>query len=244
MEKTLIVALHGFLGGPEDWSGWYRHYGLGRKLDAVALWFDPYLNSTLSLAEWTKGFMARIREEKAKGFAIELWGYSMGGRLALGALLEDPELFSKGVIISANPGLEDSKERQQRLERDEHWAEKFRHQDWTSLMREWHQQPVFFELEAVDNSVKRQEKDFDRERLALALSQWSVALQPNYWPRLESLPPNVEWHVGSLDKTYLEIGQRVLTHNPGVILKIHSNRGHRLLMNPNETVRHHDPGSS
>lgn len=230
MENTLVIALHGFLGLTSDWQSWRAHHAPTKNFWPIDLWNDPSLNSELPLATWTKVFLDVCREKHQQSHNLELWGYSMGGRLALGALVAEPSLFSKAVILSANPGLEQDSERVARRKSDHDWAEKFRHQEWTSLMREWHSQPVLQEPHSVDNSVIRRENSFDRERLAQGLVNWSLAEQPNHWPQLNKITSTIDWHVGAFDKKYLEIGQRVATSYPKVQLVIHPDRGHRLIV--------------
>jgi 2-succinyl-6-hydroxy-2,4-cyclohexadiene-1-carboxylate synthase len=230
MDQKLIVALHGFLGLPSDWTAWHHEREPETHLWAINLWNDPQLNASLSLSQWTSTFVAIMSTKVKNGFSIELWGYSMGGRLALGALLAAPDLFQKAMILSANPGLEDDSERSLRSQRDHVWADKFLQNDWLSVVNEWEQQPVLLEPETVQKTIHRREKDFDRTRLAQALIHWSIAKQPYYWPKLKDLELPIEWHVGEFDKTYLGIGQRAKTLNPKINLMVHLNRGHRLLL--------------
>ncbi|MEY4617499.1 MAG: hypothetical protein RJB66_2459 [Pseudomonadota bacterium] len=230
MENTLVIALHGFLGLPEDWTPWRIQNAANKHFLAPNLWTDSELHCSLSLADWTKVFLDFCRAKKAEGYHLELWGYSMGGRLALGALVEDSALFEKAVIISANPGLETENERDSRLQRDLTWAEKFRHQNWESLMTEWHSQPVLLEPNTVDKPVVRKENKFDRDGLAEGLAHWSLGRQPNYWPQLPTISSSLEWHVGALDKTYVSIAERVKERCSKVQLVVHPERGHRLIL--------------
>jgi 2-succinyl-6-hydroxy-2,4-cyclohexadiene-1-carboxylate synthase len=230
METKLVVALHGFLGLPEDWEAWHQGRCPDAELLALDLWRHPELNSTLSLSEWTNAFISWAQGLRASYGSIELWGYSMGGRLALGALVMAPSLFTRTVICSANPGLQDPRERLSRKERDSVWSKKFREQEWPSLMQEWHQQPVLQEPTTVDKSVHRQEKDFNRERLALAMENWSIAEQPSYWESIQTLNLPMEWHVGAFDHVYLDIGEKLALSNSHIQLHIHANRGHRVIL--------------
>lgn len=232
MDNTLVIALHGFLGLPEDWNTW-RQLNAGHKsFLALNLWTHPQLNSSLTWPAWQQAFIEFAEQQQQAGWRLELWGYSMGGRLALGSLLSAPQLFEKAVIVSANPGLESERERSARRQSDWQWTEKFRQQDWHSLMSEWHSQAVLQEPSSspiVDKPVHRQEKDFSRERLAESLVHWSLAEQPNYWPQLATSSVPIDWHVGSHDQKYLAIGERAQKGNALIQLKVHANRGHRLL---------------
>ncbi len=230
MENAVVIALHGFFGLPSDWHQWHQTYAPQKKLVAINLWNDERLNASLSLREWTDAFIKMVQTDFPEKTSVELWGYSMGGRLALGALLEAPELFSRAMILSANPGLKKEVDRESRLQRDLEWARKIKTQEWNSLMQDWHQQPVLQEPPSVDNSVYRRESDYSRDQLTQALMNWSVAKQPNYWPGLSKLQIPIEWHVGSFDQTYKAIGTEAATLNSKIQLVVHQDRGHRVLV--------------
>jgi 2-succinyl-6-hydroxy-2,4-cyclohexadiene-1-carboxylate synthase len=59
----------------------------------------------------------------------------MGGRLAMHALLESPELWSAAILVSANPGLPaaDHPGRAQRMASDESWARRFESDPWEQV---------------------------------------------------------------------------------------------------------------
>lgn len=229
MEKTLIIALHGFLGLPSDWEQWHQRNAPHHQILTPSLWSDPLLNCNFSFNEWTHNFISAVTKFRQQGFQVELWGYSMGGRLALHALMAAPDLFKKAMIISANPGLETEELRTDRLKKDLIWSEKFATQEWNSLMQEWNQQPVLLESAVLSPKFQRHEVDFNRLSLSKALNHWSIARQKNFWPELSSLKLPIEWHVGALDSIYLNMAQRAAQLNPHIQLMIHENSGHRLL---------------
>jgi len=248
LETNLIYALHGFLGLPSDWETWRKKLvPSDSRFISIDLWNDPILNCSLSFSDWTKAFINQVKLQihgvNSHPCKISLWGYSMGGRLALSALTQAPELFHHAMILSANPGLDDQLERVNRLQKDLEWAEKFLSQDlpWSLLMEEWDQQPVFNLPDAMGDSPKplvnfesatkfyRKETDFDRTRLAMALDHWSIARQPNLWLDLNKINFPIDWHVGSLDEKYVAIAKRAQSVNSLIRLTIHKNRGHRLL---------------
>lgn len=184
----MIVALHGFLGLPADWKSALA----GREdIHTVDLWahlrairaegsavidmeFDAF-------AAWTSLFVREIETLiERTGTKPVLLGYSMGGRLALHALVARPELFESAVIVSANPGLVHADEKAARLANDKAWAERFRHEEWREVLRKWNAQGVlaFPPSVAPHERVElvRDERDFDRESLAQAMEAWSLAI--------------------------------------------------------------------
>src|SRR5206468_7878445 len=106
-----------------------------------------------------------------------LLGYSLGGRLALQALLNGAR-YQRAVFISTRIApAEEGRE-----QRDEQWAQRFEHDDWETLMRDWDAQPLF-----GGHSMARREADFDRRELARQLREWSPAALPPAEPRLHEL---------------------------------------------------------
>lgn len=235
MEKTIIIALHGFLGLPTDWKAWWQKHGPPHaELIPINLWTHPTLNSSLSFADWTEAFIEEVQSitRNKNSPSIEVWGYSMGGRLALSAITRAPYLFKRAVILSANPGIENDSERDERLKNDLVWANKFLTLDWNLLMQEWNDQLVF-QIKSSEGNVfaptMRSEASFDRTRLSQALDHWSLARQPNFWPLIQPLNIPLIWHVGALDAKYVSIAQKLKQLNPHLDLHTHNNSGHRLL---------------
>src|SRR5258706_16250784 len=110
----VITALHGFLGQGSDWD-FLRDAGFAvdtPPLDAIPSHGDVLL------------------------------GYSLGGRLALQALLGGAH-YGRAIVVSAGLGIEDETARAARRAADEVWARRFEHDDWPMLMRDWNAQPVF-----------------------------------------------------------------------------------------------------
>lgn len=144
-----------------------------------------------------------------------LIGYSMGGRLALHIL--ERETFAKAVIVSAGLNAPDP----ERLARDEAWARRFETGEWSSLMRDWHAQPVF-----GGHVVERREEDFDRGELARQLREWSPAVLPP--PRLEAIETPILWVAGARDTRYAEVARTAVARLPHAELWICPDAGHRV----------------
>src|ERR1700733_9757644 len=101
-------ALHGFLGKPEDWGGLNQGV-LDGGLEAV----DLYDFSLSSLEEWAEQFNRYVQDDSARCNRC-LIGYSLGGRLALHSLLQNPFLWDAAILISTHCGLESEEKKQER----------------------------------------------------------------------------------------------------------------------------------
>lgn len=190
----MIVALHGFLGRPADWD-FLRDAGLdvdARQLDDIPRSGDTIL------------------------------GYSMGGRLALHALLEGAR-YRRAVIVSAGLGIESEAERAARREADELWARRFETENWESVMSDWNAQPLF----GGDIRVRR-ERDYDRAAVVKALRVHSPAALPPLAPRLHEIAIPVLWIAGERDTKYVAEGRRAVELLPDAKLSICPGAAHRV----------------
>ena len=190
----MIVALHGFLGRPADWD-FLRDAGLdvdARELDDVPASGDTIL------------------------------GYSMGGRIALHALL-DGARYNRAVIISAGLGIEGDAERATRREGDEKWARRFEHDDWESVLRDWNAQPLFGGHVPV-----RRERDYDRSRVVDAMRRWSPGVLEPLAPRLSEITLPVLWIAGERDAKYVAEGRKAVERLPNAELWVCPTAAHRV----------------
>ena len=140
-------------------------------------------------------------------------GYSMGGRRALA---EAPR-FGKAVIVSAGINAPDPARRL----RDEAWAQRFEHESWDALMRDWNAQPVF-----GGHQVVRRERDYDRRELARALREWSPSVMTP--PALETIATPILWIAGAEDEKYVAVARSAVAQLPNAELWICPHAGHRV----------------
>jgi 2-succinyl-6-hydroxy-2,4-cyclohexadiene-1-carboxylate synthase len=190
----MIVALHGFLGRPADWN-FLREAGFdvdARELDDVPLSGDTIL------------------------------GYSMGGRVALHALL-DGARYKRAVIVSAGLGIEGEEERAARRKADETWTRRFESDEWETVLRDWNAQPLFGGHVPV-----RRERDYDRMRVVHAMRRWSPGELPPLAPRLHEITIPVLWTAGGRDAKYVAEGRRAVSLLPNGELWICPGAAHRV----------------
>jgi 2-succinyl-6-hydroxy-2,4-cyclohexadiene-1-carboxylate synthase len=190
----MIVALHGFLGRPADWD---------------------FLRDA--------GFDVDARElDDVPGSGDTILGYSMGGRIALHALLEGAR-YNRAVIISAGLGIEGQAERATRREGDEQWARRLEHDDWESVLRDWNAQPLFGGHVPV-----RRERHYDRSRVVDAMRRWSPGVLEPLAPRLSEITIPVLWIAGERDAKYVTEGERAVAKLPDGELWVCPAAAHRV----------------
>lgn len=204
-----IIALHGFLGLPSDFTN------IHPSLTANDLWASP----AVPFSEWATAF-----NERHQAHPI-LMGYSLGGRLALHALLDNPAQWQAAIFVSTHPGLQTQEERTQRLLNDLRWKEKFLHQDWQALMDEWNGQAVF----KNHSHPLREERHYTRSRLADALDTWSLGRQAHHAETLAALSIPILWVVGEEDVKFVQLAKGLRFAHPQSKIVIVPKAGHRIL---------------
>lgn len=205
----ILVAVHGFLGQPSDWELLFKKArAFNLECQAVDLQQDySEIRKGDFFNLWADSFAARIQ-----GRPI-LLGYSMGGRLAMHALIRHPHRFSGAILISSNPGLsvDAISERSARIDRDEKWAlrldaiaHSLEGEAWESFLEDWNQQSVF--LGGTENFQRRKE-DYNPSILAGQMRSWSLGNQRDLLPELSDLEIPILWIVGEQDSKYLALSQ-------------------------------------
>jgi len=175
----MIYALHGGVGMARDW----HDFSIGMKncgegVARVDLW--KFLSCCpMPINEFGAAFNREVQ-----GDGNVLLGYSMGGRLALHALLDDPKRWRAAVIVSSHIGLVDE-DRLPRQVDDAHWAAMALTGDWDTFLSKWNRQEVCF-------------------------MDWSLGMQSDLFERLEEVSCPVLWVVGERDLKFCEIGKKAV----------------------------------
>ncbi len=218
----MIWALHGAVGRAADWRafaaglpsgfGGVRRLDLWRFLDCCPMPLKAFGNA---LCEE----IVRIDPQPV------LLGYSMGGRLALHALLDKPSAWKAAIIVSAHPGLTSEAERSARREQDAEWSSMALKSDWPDFLAQWNAQSV---LGDAGDLSDRGDLKSRRASIARSFVDWSLGAQADLVPRLEKIPCPVLWVTGERDERFTELGREAVTKLPQGELKIVANCGHRV----------------
>lgn len=234
----MIIALHGFLGRPVDWN-WLSD-SVNETVSARDLFEDVFsiqsddksknLKSThehCAFSQWATLLNSSaedfLREAKEKPLLL---GYSMGGRLAMHALIERPDLYRGAVLVSSHPGLKCTEERALRLETDLKWAKRFAEENWSEVLSDWNAQGVL-QTPALKNSFDRKEEQFNRKALSLAMNHWSLGRQRDLRHELTKLDIPLFYVTGENDEKFTHLIQN-LQLGSGHRHVIISKAGHRV----------------
>ncbi|BDS06171.1 putative 2-succinyl-6-hydroxy-2,4-cyclohexadiene-1-carboxylate synthase [Oceaniferula spumae] len=217
----MIWALHGAVGRAADWRDFatamreggeeVRRLDLWRFLDCCPMPLKTF-GDTLATE------ISRIDPSPT------LVGYSMGGRLALHALLAQPKFCKAAVIISAHPGLTDENECRQRREHDAEWSARALKGEWSEFLDQWNQQGV---LEGVEMPERLSLKD-RRASIARSFVDWSLGAQQDLTPRLSEIQCPVKWITGERDAKFTEIAAEAVQNLKNAEHVIVPDCGHRV----------------
>lgn len=238
LDKTQIFALPGFLGVPQDWDPVFQAIQKTQPdWDLIAVDLrDPQIGPNLMLRDWGQEFNAWA---DAKGPAERriLVGYSMGGRLALHALLEGKSVWQNAIFLSTNPGMSTTDETEMRVKSDLHWAEKFKTENFSNVMNEWNQQPVFA---GSSNEPVRKSQDYPKDFLALCLANWSLGRQDDFRDKIFKTKTPQMWIAGERDIKFARMMkefemERSSMHNH-LLFEVIEDASHRLIFDQPELI--------
>lgn len=221
---TECWCLHGAMGSANDWREFghavARH---GIETRAVDLWRH------LDCCPMPMMEFGRVLNAECCGLARGvgrkpvLLGYSMGGRLALHALLDENPPWQAAIIVGAHPGLASEAERIARREGDAEWGARALQGDWREFLTDWNAQPV------LADSVKNPPPSSQRRReIARSFIDWSLGAQESLWDELPNIRVPVLWVVGERDEKFCAIAERAVALIPNGKLVVISDAGHRV----------------
>ncbi len=210
----MIWALHGMVGDPTDWD-FLRPALPGLRTPLLWAEVDRY-------TPWAFQFTKKVRQIDPEPILL---GYSMGGRLALHAMLAAPDLFRAAIIISAHTGLADRETRQLRWRQDDEWAKKLRSLPWETFLRIWNDQAVF---NGVDIPGGRLTTFKWRQGIIRSFDCWGLSRQENLLPKLGHLKLPVLWISGTMDTSYTDLARGAVATLPNARHALIPQAGHRV----------------
>ena len=111
-----IWCLHGSLQTAAVWKA--IDHAIETKFGPVQVEaVNLYENEYESFGHWREQFYKKV-DQQTKGEHSLLLGYSMGGRLAMDAVVNKPGLWRGGILGGADPGLISDDERRKQLQKD------------------------------------------------------------------------------------------------------------------------------
>ena len=186
---------------------------------------DLYHEISHSLEGWAQDFCVRIKQESPveKPFLL---GYSLGGRLAMHAYINEPDLWSGLIIVSADPGGHNAQQKEHLLQQDLLWSERFRKERVETLLLEWDQASVFSQR---PNQAPRNIDQLDAEKISKLISVYSKGRQEDLIAKLRyKRQAPILFLSGIEDQKYSVIGQNFERCCPHMYHQNIADAGHRV----------------
>jgi 2-succinyl-6-hydroxy-2,4-cyclohexadiene-1-carboxylate synthase len=135
-------------------------------------------------------------------------GYSMGGRLALGAAVAGHAEIRRLVLIGASPGIADAHERDERRRADAALADRIEAIGVDAFLDEWLATPLFASLPPDRSGLEHRRRN-TAGGLARSLRLLGTGEQESSWHRLGDVTIPVLVVAGALDQKFTDIGHRM-----------------------------------
>lgn len=211
-----MLLLHGFTGDSSTWAQLAENLCLERtcimpdivghgKTDSPE---NGLLYEIENVANHLKKILDTLKVEQ-----VDLLGYSMGGRLALAFAVKYPERVRRLILESASPGIKSEEERLERRQKDEQLAMFILEKGVRVFVDYWEKIPLFasqLSLSSITKkAIREQRLKNSPSGLANSLLYMGTGSQPSYWDELIHLPMEVLYIVGSLDKKFCLLANKM-----------------------------------
>lgn len=174
---------------------------------------------------------------------ISLYGYSMGGRLALATAVAYPERVQQLLLESASPGLASPVERQTRIQQDRALADRIEREGIPAFVDYWQQIPLWHSQQQLPTAVRQQQRQQRLQNrahgLANSLRGMGSGAQPSLWPALPGLSMPVSLLVGELDAKFTAVNRQMAQLLPQASLQIVPGAGHTVHLEQPTAVAAH-----
>lgn len=165
------------------------------------------------------------------GEAPDVFGYSMGGRLALDAVLRGALPHRRLALLGAAPGLADPHARAERRAADALLAERLEREGTAAFLHTWGAQPMFAHLrrrlgEPAWKRLQRRRAEAPPEGLAAALRGLGTGEMDDATPGLSDCAAPTLCIAGAEDEKFVTIGRTLAAALPRGRFATVENAGH------------------
>jgi 2-succinyl-6-hydroxy-2,4-cyclohexadiene-1-carboxylate synthase len=205
-------VLHGFAGGPRAFASFFP----GAQAPEL-----PGHGSAPDASSWEEA-VERLRPDGE----VELFGYSMGARLALALALRHPGSVARLTLESGTAGIEDAGERARRKQEDDALATFIETEGMEKFVDRWEQHPTLASLRPFAARLRPERLAHRPSGLASALRQLGTGAQPSLWGGLADLRVPVRLIAGARDEKFAALARRMHELLPRADLVIVPDCGH------------------
>jgi 2-succinyl-6-hydroxy-2,4-cyclohexadiene-1-carboxylate synthase len=162
--------------------------------------------------------------------AVDVAGYSLGARVALGLAAEWSGRIRRLVLESGSPGLRRRRDRGERRRADEALADLIEADGVQAFVEGWEALPLFSGIRALPEEVQQtlrlRRRGGDAEGLALCLRRLGLGAQPSYWAALPRLRVPTLLLTGARDAKFTTLARRMAAELPLVWGHVFPGVGH------------------
>ncbi len=228
----VILFLHGFMGSSNDW--WPLLKQLSEHFHCICVDL-PGHGQTIA-PDYDIPNTAHRLVELLENLSIDrpchLFGYSLGGRIALYLTLHYPQYWRKVALESAGAGLATLAARQERQRQDQAIAHKLRQPnlDFAEFIDHWYQQSVFQGMNTQPSFPALVAQRLQNQPIALAQSLENAGLgsQPYLGQMLINNQVPLLLLAGENDDKFVAINQEMAASCPAAELLILADCGHNI----------------
>jgi 2-succinyl-6-hydroxy-2,4-cyclohexadiene-1-carboxylate synthase len=228
-QRTLpnLLLLHGFMGSSADFR--LIIPTISQHFHCICIDLPGHGQTAISDDDFAST-AAQILEIVSDN--CYLYGYSLGGRLALYLALHYPDRWQKVILESASFGLPDAQMRKERQRQDSAIARKLRQPnlDFTAFIKNWYQQPVFTGINTHPDFLQLIISRANNNPLSLARSLETMGLgqQPYLGELLKINEIPLLLLVGEQDTKFVGIGKQMADFCPQAKLITVPNCSHNI----------------
>lgn len=204
IRNVIIVDLPGFAGT--------KSVGISYTMKDIASGLDDIINE-LNLSQ------------------VDIFGYSMGGRVALAFTVLQPKSVERLILESASAGIKDEANRvnRQQLDKDRH--DKMI-ENYQAFLKDWQALPLFNSQQHIDPDILNQQQS-ERQSLnpseaADSLLKYGTGFQDSYWDDIKSIHQPVLLMVGQEDEKFVSIGKTMSQLIKSAKLEVVESCGHNI----------------
>jgi len=244
-EGPPLLLLHGFTGSTRAWDDIRPRLAPEVQVISIDLIVHGQSASPPDPSRYTLEWAAQDLASLLDALRLDrvnLLGYSMGGRVALHFGVHAPERIDHLILESATPGLEDAGERAKRQASDDALANRIEANGMAAFVAEWEQQPLLALASHVSEAVRARQHELRLHNSAVGLANslrgMGTGRQTPLWSRLGELDLPVHLLVGSSDRRYCAIAERMHTLLPSSDIHVFDAAGHTAHLDQAEAFVH------
>lgn len=230
-----LLLLHGFSGSSQNWQQLQPQ--LAEKFRVLTVDVLGH-GRTASPPDEGRYTMERVAADLIAlvdhlGYThMGIWGYSMGGRLALYTAVHYPHAVAHLILESASPGLASQSERQERIAHDRELADRIEAEGIEAFVNGWEKLPLWASQQQLPPQTRQQLRQQRLQNntvgLANSLRGMGAGAQPSLWPQLPYLALPILLLAGELDTKFVAINRQMAAQLPHTRLEIVPGTGHCL----------------